>query len=241
MSQPRKTQALSLLEGILDETASEAEAARKKLDEELAAKEAAARAEAEAAELARREEIARRLAEEEARRSAAAERRTATLEALRIEDLKAKGLWKEPEPAPAPVAAAAPVTTGPAQDTRAAVAVQQKSALGRNLAAAAAVLVIGGGAAGAWYVQQQSLVDTVQTFSAAAPSTVDTQRNLVATLTFQAIPDPIVRAPEAASGPASASGTPARRRPPRTGGAATTAPTSGPRPSLTLGGSLGGH
>ena len=183
----RKTQALSLLEGILNETATEAEAARLALDAEIRQKEQAARLEAEAQEAARRAEISRRLQEEEVRQHAAADRRAAALEAIRVEELKAKGLWKEPEPEPAPVVVRAPVAIAPV--------VEEKSRSGL-FAAAAAVLVLGAGAAGGYLYMTQEFVDSTTSFAAAQPSVV-TLADAQAVVAFQAIPDPIVIEAEA--------------------------------------------
>lgn len=219
----RKTQALSLLEGILDETANEAEAAREALEAEIRRKEEEARAAAEAAEAERRAEIARRLREEEERQTAAADRRTAALEAIRVEELKAKGLWKEPEPEPVPVAAPAPVQA-------AAPPVEEKSR-GGIFAAAAAILILGGGAAGGYMYMTQEFIDSTTSFASVQPSVValaDAQ-SIVA---FTAIPDPIILQPEAAPEPT-------RRRSSTSGGSGTRERESeGPR--IRLGGNLSG-
>ncbi len=135
MSNDRKTQALSLLEGILEETSSEAENERIRLELERQEREAQSARDAAEAEQRRRDEIVRRLAEEEDRQRAAIERRTATLEALRVEELKEKGLWHEPEPEARPQSVGRP--TRPSQSTREVVAAQKRSRRGTYVAAAA--------------------------------------------------------------------------------------------------------
>lgn len=185
----KKTQALSLLEGILDETQAEAEAAQQALDEELKRKEAEAKRVAEEAETAKRAELERRMAEEADRQRTAAERREAAAEAMRIEELKAQGLWVEPEPEPAPPVEAPVADVG---TTREVVAAQEKSKRGTFFAAAAALLILGGGAAGAWVYLNQEFVDASTPFTASAPDTV-LYADASAVVAFRAIPDPIVQ------------------------------------------------
>ena len=221
----RKTQALSLLEGILDETATEAEAARLALDAEIRRKEQETRLEAEAQEAERRAEIARRLQEEEVRQHAAADRRTAALEAIRVEELKAKGLWKEPEPEPepAPVVVKAPVA-------QTAPVVEEKSR-GGFYAAAAALLVLGAGAAGGYLYMTQEFVDSTTSYAAAQPSVV-ALADAQAMVAFTAIPDPIIVEAEAE---------PERRRPRSSSSSSSSRSEPERRPrSLDLGGNMGG-
>jgi hypothetical protein len=214
---PKKTQAISLLEGILQETQGEADAEMKRLSEDLKRKEDQARASAEAAERAKRDEAERRLAEEEARQMAAAGRRAQELERMRIEELKAKGLWKEPE-APkveeVPVAAA-PVAARPGMSTVDAVAVQKAQARqSRNLflVAALALLSIGGGVGGFLYVSSIEYVDATTNYGKADLAVVEVA-DAMASLTIQAIPEPIVIAAPTAEEPAARSNRPRSNRP----------------------------
>jgi len=204
---PKKTQAISLLEGILQETQGEADAEMKRLSEDLKRKEEVARASAEAAERARREEGERRLAEEEARQMAAAGRRAQELERMRIEELKAKGLWKEPElpeVEEAPPVAVAPVSRRPVMSTVDALAIQKaQSRKSRTLfvVAALAVLGIGGGAGGFVYVNSLEYVDATTNYGKADLAVVEVA-DAMASLTLQAIPEPIVIASPTADDPA---------------------------------------
>jgi hypothetical protein len=234
MSEPQKNQALSLLQGILDETAAEAEQAKVALEEEIKRKEAEAKAAAQAEEARRREEIASRLREEEERQRIAAERREHALEELRIEELKAKGLWKEPEPETAPpVADTAAGAPGPS--TQSLVAVQERSRRSVGLAAAAAVLAIGAGAAGVWFYLNQEYVDATTPFASATPAVVELA-SASTVVAFQAIPDPIVQEAAAAPEPARPATRPSR---PRTSGSSTPEPAEPSGPRLNLGGNLG--
>lgn len=224
---PKKTQAISLLEGILLETQGEADAEMKRLSEDLKRKEDEARAAAEATERARREEAERRLAEEEARQMAAAGRRAQELERMRIEELKAKGLWKEPEQPKveevAPVVAA-PVSTRPTMSTVDAVAIQKAQARKSRtvfLVAALAVLGIGGGAGGFVYMNSLEYVDATTTYTKADLAVVEVA-DAMASLTIQAIPEPIVIAAPTAGEPAGRTGRPRNNRP-----AGTTPPETG--------------
>jgi hypothetical protein len=217
---PKKTQAISLLEGILQETQGEAEAEMKRLSEDLKRKEDEARAVAESAERARRDEAERRLAEEEARQMAAAGRRAQELERMRIEELKAKGLWKEPEQPKveeAPVVAT-PVSTRPTMSTVDAVAIQKaQSRQSRNMMLVAALSVIGiGGAAGAFlYVNSLEYVDATTNYGKADLAVVEVA-DAMASLTIQAIPEPIVIASPDADEPGSRTGRTRTNRPPTT-------------------------
>lgn len=236
-------QALSLLKGILEETQSEAEAEKARLEAELRRREEAERQAAEEADRLRREEAERRLAAEDARQRAAAERRAAEMERIRIEDLKARGLWQEPV-APvvesAPAEPTAPVKMRPAMSTQDAMALQQaaarKARTGPMLAAAAAVLALGGAGGGLWYAQNVEYVDAQTSYAKADVQTSEVAL-ASASIGFNRIPDPVVIAapvPEAA--PATA-GTRPRTR---TGGSSSTASTTDDRPPrIQLGGSLG--
>ncbi len=85
-----------LLAGILNETADDAAAEEAKVQAEIEAKleaERSAKAQARAAKLA---EADARISAERERQEKLNERRTAKMEALRIEDLKAKGEWVDP-------------------------------------------------------------------------------------------------------------------------------------------------
>lgn len=220
MSNPQrpKTQAISLLEGILQETQGEAEAEMRRLEEEVKRKQEQERLEAEAADAAKRAEAGRRLADEEARQLAAAERRQAELERMRIEELKAKGLWKEPEK---PVVEEAPVlvspqSTRPVMNTAEALAVQQREARSSRrttLMVAAAFLVVGGGVAGGLYATSIEHVDSMTSYQKAEPAVV-VMSDAVAALALQPIPEP--PAPEAepeAAAPAAARPATRTRRP----------------------------
>lgn len=194
MSDEKKTQAASLLAGILEETESEAERERERLEAELKQREEDERKRRADEEAARQAELQRQLSEEARRQDDARARREAAMEALRIEELKEKGLWQEPEPepAPAPVARAAPAG-GP--HTAEVVAQQKRSSLPMRLAAAAALVLIGGGVALFLIYGQPELVDTETRYAVAAPATVDVA-GAVAAIGFEPIPDPIVREAE---------------------------------------------
>jgi hypothetical protein len=197
MSNPQrpKTQAISLLEGILQETQGEADAEMRRLEEEVKRKEEAERRDVEAAGAAKRAEAGRRLADEEVRQLAAAERRQAELERMRIEELKAKGLWKEPEK---PVVEAAPVLVSsapsrPVMNTAEALAVQQAQARSTRssiLMVAALFLVVGGGVAGALYATSIEYVDSMTPYQKAEPAVL-VRADAVAALALQPIPEPL--------------------------------------------------
>lgn len=202
MSTPRKTQALSLLENILEETQSEAEKERQRLEEELRRKEEETKRVAEEAERQRRLEIARRLEEEEARRSAAVERRTAAINLMKMEELREQGLLPETEPEPAPRVEAA----RSAVDTSAATAARPSVGQSRGVfAAAAAALVLVAAGGGAWAWMNQEFVDA----KSFAKQSVDVVAlaDSATTVAFARIPDPIVvAAPAAAAAPRRSSG-----------------------------------
>jgi hypothetical protein len=199
-----KTQAISLLEGILQETQGEADAEMKRLAEDLRRKEEEAKLAAERAERAKREDAERRLAEEEARQQAAAERRAQELERMRIEELKAKGLWKEPEKpveeAPAPVVSA---SVRPTMSTTEAMAIQKaqtRQARGMFAMAAVMILAIGGGIGGFVYANSLEYVDSTTPY-AKTDAAVVTVADSMASLELRAIPAPpvIEAAPEDAA------------------------------------------
>lgn len=87
----------NLLAGILDETEDIAKAEQAKIEAELRAKEDEERLKREATERAKKEEAAARLSAEMERLEKVEQRRTAKLEALKIEDLKERGEWIDPE------------------------------------------------------------------------------------------------------------------------------------------------
>lgn len=212
-----KTQAISLLEGILQETQGEAEAEMQRLSEEVRQREEQARLEAERADAVKREEANRRLAEEEARQVAAASRRQAELERMRIEELKAKGLWKEPErPVEVEAAPVAAASVRPAMSTVDAIAVQKAQARQSRstlLLAAAAFVIVAGGVGGALFATSIEYVDATTQYGKAEPEVV-AMADAVAALTLQAIPEPpapVVEEPAAADGPARPAGTRTRR------------------------------
>jgi len=250
MAEKRKTQAISLLEGILDDTRNEAEAERQRIEAELKAKEEAERQAREAEEARRRADAEARLAAEEERRRQAAERRAAELERMRIEELKEKGLWKEPEPEPEPAPAPVAQSTEPQrpqQSTTEALAVQQanqkKSRLGPILAAAAAVLVLGGGAAAFVIVEGMEYVDASTSFAKAEAAT-SPLANAVAVVGFEPIPEPEIIEAEPDDEPTTNAAT--TSRPASSGSSGSSSGSSGSSgassgssgPRLQLGGSL---
>jgi hypothetical protein len=236
----KKTQALSLLQGILEETQSEAQAERERLAADLRNREEAERQAAEEAERRRRVDAERRLAEEDARQRAAAERRAAELERIRIDDLKARGLWQEPK-APEPVEAAptaAPVAR-PTMSTQDATALQalaaRKARRGPLLAAAVVLLAAAGGGGGFWYAQSIEHVDSTTTYAKAEVRTAE--RALAsASIGFNQIPDPVVLA---APTPEPAATTSRPSRPRGSGSSSSTASSTSRPPRIQLGGSLG--
>jgi hypothetical protein len=216
MSSPQKTQAMSLLEDILLETKSEADAEMKRLEDEVRRREEAARREAELQDSQRRAEAERKLAEEEQRQLAAAERRAQELERMRIEELKSKGLWKEPEKPVAEVPAlqsAAAAPGRPVMTTAEAVAIQKRETRSsRTLVAAAAIAIlgVGGSVGGVLYANSIEYVDATTTW-AKSEITVVAMADTVASLTLQAIPEP--PPPPAAEDAATEAAPPANRRP----------------------------
>lgn len=233
-----KTQAISLLEGILEETQTEAAAERLRMEAELRRKDDVEKAAREQAERQRRAEGERRLAEEDERRRQAAERRAAEVERLRIEELKAKGLWKEPEPAPVVAPTASPASTRPQMSTQEAMAVaaqaNRKSTLVPLLIAAIVLLGLAGAGGGYWWSENRVFVDATTVYAKADPQTSALQ-NAVATIGFEALPPPVILpAPEIAT-PAATAG------PRRTGPARSTASPAETGPvRLQLGGNVRG-
>lgn len=243
-----KTQALSLLEGILEETQNEAAAERARLEEELRRKEEETRRAREAEERQRRDDAERRVAEEEERRRQAAARRAEELERLRIEELKAKGLWKEPEPeeAPAPpVANDNRASARPTMTTQEALTIARSQSRKQTLTLVAILFLIvaaAGGGGAAWYmISTKEYVDASTVYAKSQPNTVALAR-AVATIGFDQVPDPPVPVPTVEEEAAAAAAAGARRAPPRTtrpaGGAAAETSTGGP-PRLQLGGNVG--
>lgn len=232
MTEPqKKNQALSLLAGILEETQSEADAERERLEADLRKKEEEARLASEAAERQRREEAERRLAEEEQRRRAAAARRAAEEERLRIEDLKARGEWKEPE-----VAAPAEPAVAPRRNSMTAevaqIQAQAKKKQNRAVAfaIAATVLLIGGGGAAFYFTKMVEYVDSTTAYSKSSASTIAID-DAIARVGFNPIPDPIVLQPEV---PAATAPTGERR----SGSSSRRQEEEEPRIRIDLGGSM---
>lgn len=85
-----------LLAGILDETEQDAKAEEQRIQAEIQAREAEERRKKEAEEEKKRREAEARISAELERQNSVQERRTARMEALKIEDLKAKGEWVDP-------------------------------------------------------------------------------------------------------------------------------------------------
>ena len=203
---PRKTQALTLLSGILEETQSEAEAERKRIDEQLKQKELEAKRRAEEEENARKAEAARKIAEEEARQKAASERRAMTARLLKVEE--------RPEN-PAEAAPTAPVLPTPASisqvksgyNTTQLVAVQRKAgSKGAFIGAAAAILLAAGGGA-AYFQLTRTYVDAQTSFPKASPEFVSVAS---ATVRGEWLAAPVAAAP-VADAAADAAPEPARR------------------------------
>lgn len=85
-----------LLAGILDETESDAKAEEARIQAEIQAREEEERRKREAEEEKKRREAEARISAEMERQNTVQERRTARMEALKIEDLKARGEWVDP-------------------------------------------------------------------------------------------------------------------------------------------------
>jgi hypothetical protein len=192
VTEPKKTQAISLLEGILEDTHSAAESERAKLEAQLRERGDVERARKQEAEKERQADIHRRLDADVRRQEEARERRDAAMEALRIEELKEKGLWTEPVKVSVPTPASVPVAprmTG--ANTAEVVAAQQRSSAKGRFLVLAAILVAG--IAGALFFKygQPVLVDSLTEYAAASPSIVE-RPVAIAAIGFVPIPDPIV-------------------------------------------------
>lgn len=87
----------NLLAGILDETEDVARAEQERIEAELRAKEEEERRKKDLADRAKKEEAAAKLSAEMERLQQVQQRRTEKLEALKIEELKARGEWVDPE------------------------------------------------------------------------------------------------------------------------------------------------
>lgn len=88
--------ASNLLADILNDTAMDAEAEQRRIEQELRAKEADEKRAREAEERKREEEAQARLNAEQSRQNQVQQRRTEKLQALKIEELKEKGEWVDP-------------------------------------------------------------------------------------------------------------------------------------------------
>lgn len=86
-----------LLAGILNETEVDARAEEERIQREIQAREAEERRRYEMEEARKRQEAEARISAEMERQNQNAERRTQKMEALKIEDLKARGEWVDPE------------------------------------------------------------------------------------------------------------------------------------------------
>ncbi len=86
-----------LLAGILDDTATEAEAEQERIAAEIKARQEEEQRKKEEEEAKKRAEAEARLSAEKERLQQVEKRRTQKLEALRIEDLKESGQWNPPE------------------------------------------------------------------------------------------------------------------------------------------------
>lgn len=85
-----------LLAGILDETESDAKAEEARIQAEIQAREEEERRKREAEEEKKRREAEARISAEMERQNNVQERRTARMEALKVEELKARGEWVDP-------------------------------------------------------------------------------------------------------------------------------------------------
>lgn len=189
-----KTEALSLLQGMLDETASQVAAEKERLEAELREKELEEKARKEEEERLRREEAERKIAEEEQRRIEAARRREQELEEIRIAELKEKGLWVEPTveaPMHESQEVAAVANERPTMTTQEALAVAAADAKeGRKgvVLGALAAIVLGGLAAGGFYYTSNiQYVDAATPFAPAVSEVAEVSVGSEM-LTFAAIP-----------------------------------------------------
>jgi hypothetical protein len=216
-SDVRKTQALTILSSILEETKSEAEAEREALAAAEAKKAEAAKAEAAAQDAQARAEAIRRIEEEEARQDAAASRRTMAAEALRVDD----------EPA-----VAAPVRPKGGYSTEQVVAVQKKAvSKGLLIGVAAAVAAIVGGAA-AFGAASKNQVDATTSYAKVA---IEEAPIASPKASFTFTPEPPPEAASVAAAPSARRGGGARSGGAKPAGAAVTAPTG---PKIRLGGGI---
>lgn len=216
-SNVRKTQALTILSSILEETKSEAEAEREALAAAEAKKAEAAKAEAAAQDAQARAEAIRRIEEEEARQQAATSRRTMAAEALRVDDSPA---------------VAAPVRPKGGYSTEQVVAVQKKAvSKGLLIGVAAAVAAIVGGAA-AFGAASKNQVDATTSYAKVA---IEEAPIASPKASFTFTPEPPPRA--AAAEPASSArrGGSARSGGTKPAAPAVTAPTG---PKIRLGGGI---
>lgn len=216
-SDVRKTQALTILSSILEETKSEAEAEREALAAAEATKAAAAKAEAAAQDVQARAEAIRRIEEEEARQEAAASRRTMAAEALRVDD----------EPA-----VAAPVRPKGGYSTEQVVAVQKKAvSKGLLIGVAAAVAAVVGGAA-AFGAMSKNQVDATTSYAKVA---IEEAPIASPKASFTFTPEPPPEAPSVAAARSAKRGGSDRSGGTKPAGAAVTAPTG---PKIRLGGGI---
>lgn len=216
-SDVRKTQALTILSSILEETKSEAEAEREVLAAAEAQKAAAAKAEAAAQDAQARADALRRIEEEEARQEAAASRRTMAAEALRVDDSPA---------------VAAPVRPKGGYSTEQVVAVQKKAvSKGLLIGVAAAVVAIVGGAA-AFGAASKKQVDATTSYAKVA---IEEAPIASPKASFTFTPAPRAQAAAAAAAPSARRGGSARSGGTKPAAATVTPPTG---PKIRLGGGI---
>ena len=216
-SDVRKTQALTILSSILEETKSEAEAEREALSAAEAQKAAAVKAETAAQDAQARADALRRIEEEEARQEAAASRRTMAAEALRVDDSPA---------------VAAPVRPKGGYSTEQVVAVQKK-AVSKGLligVAAAVAAIVGGGAA--FGAMSKNQVDATTSYAKVA---IEEAPIASPKASFSFTPEPPPQAAAVAAAPSARRGGGARSGGTKPAAAATT-PPAGPR--IRLGGGI---
>ena len=216
-SDVRKTQALTILSSILEETKSEAEAEREALAAAEAQKAAAAKAETAAQDAQARAEAIRRIEEEEARQEAAASRRTMAAEALRVDDGPS---------------VAAPARPKGGYSTEQVVAVQKKAvSKGLLIGVAAAVAAVVGGAA-AFGAASKNQVDATTSYAKVA---IEEAPMASPKASFSFTPEPPPQAASVAAAPSARRGGGARSGGTKPAAAAST-PPAGPR--IRLGGGI---
>jgi len=216
-SNVRKTQALTILSSILEETKSEAEAEREALAAAEAQKAAAAKAETAAQDAQARAEAIRRIEEEESRQEAAASRRTMAAEALRVDDSPA---------------VTAPVRPKGGYSTEQVVAVQKKAvSKGLLIGVAAAVAAVVGSAA-AFGAMSKNQVDATTSYAKVA---IEESPMASPKASFTFTPEPPPRAAAVAAAPSARRGGGAHSGGTKPAAAATT-PPAGPR--IRLGGGI---